>query len=401
MSMLLLACGALSCAAAGPDDGELDEDAEERDDAVGVDHPLPAIPPGCALKTKVITYNPNGWGTLLDAFEAHPTPCADYFIHLPALAADKSKPRGPAAPQGVRSRAGRFHAAAEFHFGGWSQVKGMTWYQKGVEFRKRMEAAGYNVERGDTWAINELPSTVRHDPTARQKIRNLVRGLYDGPPGAKKRAGIVYVIAMGQQTQNFGPYKASLEEWLSDDAFWNVMNEHVLYWGQETYTDPHHVCVGGTTVGEKAEHINDFTQHPARLAGNGPATVGPARGFFDQAYFPLMTAVWRNEVYGRTNVSLENMTHFVSHQTYAARSWASTHGYPDGRIGFAWDEHPEGATPAQVAQIAKRLARSIEGAYAIDGKAARACSPSGAFTLCQCKVSGASFNDGWKTFASW
>ena len=187
--MVVVAGLALSCAPAGLDDGESDELAEDRDDAVGTDFPLPPIPDNCALKTRVITYNPNGWKTLLDAFEADPTPCADYFIHLPAIVADKTKPRGPDAPQGVRARAGRFHAAAEFHWGAWSQKTGLTWYQKGVEFRKRMEAAGYNVDRGDTWAINELPSSVRKDATARKKVRDLVRGLYDGPPGAKKGNG--------------------------------------------------------------------------------------------------------------------------------------------------------------------------------------------------------------------
>jgi len=41
------------------------------------------------------------------------------------------------------------------------------------------------------------------------------------------------------------------------------------------------------------------------------------------------------------------------------------------------------------------------GAYGSGGTAARACSPSGAFTWCTPEVSGAAFNPAWDTFESW
>ena len=51
----------------------------------------------------------------------------------------------------------------------------------GVEARRRMAAAGYDAANGDTWAINEFPSSVRRDDgTARSDAREFVRGLYEG-----------------------------------------------------------------------------------------------------------------------------------------------------------------------------------------------------------------------------
>ena len=36
-----------------------------------------------------------------------------------------------------------------------------TWFDAGVEARQRMAAAGFDVSKGDTWAVNEFPSSVR------------------------------------------------------------------------------------------------------------------------------------------------------------------------------------------------------------------------------------------------
>jgi hypothetical protein len=75
--------------------------------------------------------------------------------------------------------------------------------------------------------------------------------------------------------------------------------------------------------------------------------------------------------------------------------------YPDGRIGFAWNEHPPGATPAQVQALATRIAQSIQGAYGDGGTATRACCPTGSYAWCKAVLGGARFNPGWVTFASW
>jgi len=132
----------------------------------------------------------------------------------------------------VRARKGRFHAVAELHYGAWSNVSTMTWLQKGIEFRKRMVAAGYNVTRGDTWAINELPSTVRYDAAVRANVRQLVQGLYTGPVGSPPRAGIVFVIGNGSADDEPQRVQGLPQGWLADGAFWSTMDKYVLHWAR-------------------------------------------------------------------------------------------------------------------------------------------------------------------------
>jgi hypothetical protein len=149
----------------------------------------------------------------------------------------------------------------------------------------------------------------------------------------------------------------------------------------------------------------------ARLAFNGPSTAGTARAVFNQAWLPLLNATWHKEAgsgYGNTMVTLDQIKHHLSTQVYATRSWASSHPYPDNRIGFAWDPVNVNSLPttewdAQVRELASRLGSALKYAYAPDGGAANvACSPSGAYTWCACNVSGASFNASWPSFwASW
>src|SRR5262249_35661821 len=152
-------------------------------------------------------------------------------------------PRGGNEPKSIRDHGARFHAMAEFHWGGWHNVTGMTWYQKGVEFRRRMVTQGYDIAAGDTWAINEVPSTFRSDPDVRTNVREAIRGLFDGPPGAPNLTGTVFLEGMGSTLQNIGPYKGNVEDTLSADAFWDAVAPHVRFWSQETYASPHTICV--------------------------------------------------------------------------------------------------------------------------------------------------------------
>jgi hypothetical protein len=117
---------------------------------------------------------------------------------------------------------------------------------------------------------------------------------------------------------------------------------------------------------------------------------------------PLMTAYWRDaKGYRNNRIALAQMETLASLEVYAARAWAIRNPYPDGRIGFAWNEHPPGATPAQVQALATRVAQSIQGAYGDAGTATRACSPTGSYAWCKAVLGGARFNPGWATFASW
>ncbi|MSP93102.1 MAG: hypothetical protein EXR79_15100 [Myxococcales bacterium] len=364
--------------------------------------PPPPFPTDCQVQAKIVTYNPVGWGVLANAFADDPAPCGDYFIHLPAIAGDKTQPRGEPAISGVHAHGGRFHVLAEFHWTGWAEVKTMTWAQKGVEFRKRMVDKGYVTGR-DHWAINELPSTVRTDPVVRQAVRDLVKALHSGPAGAATMGGAVFTTGMGQKTTNFAVYKPALKDWTLDAGFWQDMNASVKWWGQEVYADPAHVCVGSATVAQRAEAVNLYAFHHPRLAALGPAGANAARVFFNESEMPLLNGAWHSDAYNTTTIGLDAMKHFVSQQVYAARAWAVDHPYPDARIAFAWNDQLDGATPQQHAELAVRLASALRHAFDV-GKpqAAKACSPTGAYTWCACAMAGAAFNPGWQTtFDAW
>lgn len=394
----LAACALLALAPAACSPPEPEPDANELEDTLEDDE---ALAPGCAKNARIFTYDPNGWQRLTDAFVKNPSPCAHYYIHLPAIAGDKKQPRGQTAIDSVHDGGARFHAAAEFHWTGWSQSSSLTWYEKGVAFRKRMKDAGY-VDGRDTWAINELPSSVRSDPKVRAAVRDVVRGLYEGPPGSAPMGGMVFTVGMGSPTTNFSVYKPAMQDWLSDAAFWKQMNLHVRWWGQEVYPTPSNYCVKSATVAERAQRLNDFTMHPVTLAAAGPSAAAEARKFFDESYTPVMNAAFRSDAFNTTTISLDNMKAFVSTEIYATRWFANDHAAPDWRMGIAWNEHPEGVTDAAVTELADRIAAAVHAAYPDDDtKLSDICGTSGAYTLCHCNMSGAAFNDGWSTFRSW
>ena len=393
---LVLALGLIAgCAAdAGDNTDTTDDDAEALDTGTTC---------SAGNDVDVVVYTQDGYAELAQAFADHPTPCAHYYLSLPALAEHKDMPRGGTQPAVVRNHGAQFHAMAEFHWGGWRNVTGLTAYQKGVEFRRRMDAAGYDVASGDTWAINELPSTFRTDPEVRTRALDTIRGLYDGPPGSPKVKGAVFLEGMGSTLDYMGPYKSALEDTLRDDPFFRTVEGQTKWWGQETYASPKNVCIPGGNVGLEAQHINQFTHHVSLLAAAAPgSTANPAQTYFERQYTPMLNMAAASPGYDTADMSFEAMREFVSTQVYATRAWAGTHPDQHRRIGIGWTWNREKLSEDQINVLAKRVARSIAGAYSGDGgKAARACSPSGAFTFCHCAVAGAHFNDAWSAFDNW
>jgi hypothetical protein len=132
-----------------------------------------------------------------------------------------------------------------------------------------MAAAGYAP--GDTWAINELSSAVRTKPASQARARDAMRGLYTGPRGAPPQQGAVFVVGLGQQLVNFGPYKGQLEGWLDNAAWWTAVWPYVAWWAQEAYPSCSRVCVAGTKVGVRSTRLNEFREgmevRPLRVDG--------------------------------------------------------------------------------------------------------------------------------------
>ena len=134
-----------------------------------------------------VFYAATDWLRLATKLAATASPCAEYYVSVPPIVGDKTNLR-PGQADRIRALGANFHALAEFHWTTWSRWvtdNATTWYAAGVEMRKRMAQAGFDVAAGDTWAVNEFPSTVRSGSgTARENARELVRGLYEGDTGA-------------------------------------------------------------------------------------------------------------------------------------------------------------------------------------------------------------------------
>jgi hypothetical protein len=377
------------------------------------------LPASCTAPVDVVLWETQLWMILGHELALSPNPCARYYVSLPPVPCAPGEtlklcPRGGNAAQAIRDLGPQFHAMAEFHWGSWSQYvaqTGMSWHDAGVEFRRRMGDAGYDVDSGDLWEINEFPSSVRTGiGPARANTENAVRGLDAGEPGSTPVKGTVFIIGMGHGTTNLSVYKPAVERWLKDTTFWTSMNAHVRFFAQEVYADPKKTCVPGSTVATRSHRVNEFVEHLGSLAAVAPGTAGTARSYLKHAYVPLMNAAWGQEPrvgLGDTRVPLVAMKKFVSLELYATRAWGATHAVPGRRVGFAWAPRnslgqSDAGYKASLDELALRMAQGIRDGYDPDtGSAARACSPSGSAGECACSVNGAAFNPAWAGFSSY
>jgi hypothetical protein len=351
---------------------------------------------GCT-PLRLVFYTPTDWLRIATKMAANQASCGQYYISIPPLAADKTNFR-PDQPWRIRALGSNFHAMCEISYNGWSSwvnTTGASWYEAGVEARRRMAAQGFDVSAGDVWAVNESSSAVRTGAgNARRNLRDLVRGLYDAAGEGPAVKGAVYVIgAAGQGNTSLSLYKGTLEMWLGDGAFWSDMQTYVSDWAQEAYGDFRNYAVAGASLEARGEELNAWLQHPLRLANSGPDDVATARTFLQSAYSPLANAAWRyTQAFGWTDVPFDQMQDYVSAQTYAARS-AGTH------FGFAWTpKRPDTETITQFSiesgAVADRLAAAIH-------DSAEAPTAACGAEWCTSAVDGAWFNESWRDFASW
>jgi hypothetical protein len=145
-----------------------------------------------------------------------PSPCVDYYVVIPPLAADKTALRLP-QDDVIRALGPQFHPVAEMALGtltGWNvwvhAVPGRTWFDAGVEFRRRMAAAGYRFDLGETWLLNEFDGSTRRDEAqySRAAMKELLRGLYYGDGSGPTVPGIVE-IGIGTPTRTFRMSRAT------------------------------------------------------------------------------------------------------------------------------------------------------------------------------------------------
>jgi hypothetical protein len=361
---------------------------------------------GCTEITTVIMYSESTYELRLpEAFAASPDPCTRYYVHLPALATDKTTPRMGADK--VHALGPNFHAMAEFQWGAWRQWVDASpgtrdWETAGKEFRNRMVQAGYDLQNGDIWAINEFPTTTR---TGENDVwtheRSAVKALAIGD-GTLTVKGVVYTAGMGQTLQNVSTLKSNIENWLQQNDWWADMNKYVRWYAYEVYADPHNNCVVGSNVLADSEAVSAYLEHLPRLAHEGGAATATAASFLQHHYVPLVNAAWNsNNGFGDNTISMGDFVKFSRLQVYSTHVNAAHVGYPGRRIGFAWA--PKDSTVQQEQYLAGQIANAVGRAYPANkfynyGK--YACNVSGALDGCGCTTAG-NYNQAWDAFGTW
>jgi hypothetical protein len=366
---------------------------------------LSSFPGGCR-RSEFLFYAARDWLRLAAKLAERASPCADYYVSIPPLVADKTKPR-PNQGRYFRALGPRFHAVAEIHWATWQQwvrSTGRSWYEAGVEARRRMAAAGYDAAHGDTWAINEFPSSVRRDlGTARESARAFVRGLHEGD--GRPLQGAVFVIGVMHGTTNASLYKSTMKRWLADTPFWRDMARTVRFWGQEVYADARRWGVAGAAPDIRRDYLNDFLQHASRLGSVAPRRYGVASAFLARTHTPVANAGWQWPVgLGWTMVTGDQMRHFVSSQTHALRHYASTQPGTE-RFGFAWAPNNEIGLPdavfiAETDLLLDRLGAALSESGVSTLGAVDACDATGV-DWCRADVGGAEFTEAWHIFSAW
>jgi hypothetical protein len=387
----------------------------------------------CRLHAKAIFWTADDWRLLGEELAAQVSPCADYYISIPPLAADKKRLRVQQDDL-IRALGPRFHPVAEVVLGGptgWAASwvdgsPGRTWFDAGVEFRRRMAEAGYRFDLGETWLLNELDRSTRRDelPYTRNAMTDLLRGLYYGDGTGPAVRGIVEIgIAYTHQNiPDVEGYKSEMKAWLQDSDFWTNVAPYISVLTKEVYPDARFWGVAGSSRSDRRRHLTQYMEHVMNLVDAGPARIAAARSLFRRTYMPLGNATWPAKGpdpytppfccgHGWTMMPLQGMLSFVSEQVYAVRTYAAAHpkGPPKGRLGFSWQPTnnfnlaPEEWEAAKRA-IASRIGAAIRYAYR-PGPAAPsgACSPPGGReNWCRgANIAGAAFTSVWKTFERW
>jgi hypothetical protein len=275
-----------------------------------------SIPTKAAKDRSAVYYSQSGFGTLLKSVLAHNNPNENYYFVVDAPPSDKTGVKGR---QWVNAPA-NIHPVYEFNRAAWSKMPG-TWQQKGQEFRQEMTAAG--LPANTMWAVNEASSGIRaKSPLARRQMEALVTGLASNGAGQPRDRGIVFQQGPG--------YVQGLGNEMKDNKFWNAMKQDVWRYMPETYVAPQRY------LGWKTPQQQHY------LFG---ADTGNARPMFG----PLMSAFAGNAAYGTTHATLPEMRRFVAAQL------AQVHAKGQDVYGMAWNEHPAGMSPAQLAALANTV----------------------------------------------
>jgi hypothetical protein len=349
---------------------------------------------GCR-PARVVFYAQTDWLRLATKLAAAPSPCAQYFVSVPPLAADKTQARSGQASQ-IRALGPQYHAVDEINYGAWASwvaAGNGSFADAGALARQRMAAAGFDPAAGDTWALNELSSAVRAGAgSARANAVAFLNAL--AGDGVK---GIVFTAGVSQSTPDLSTYKVNLQNWLQDAGFWSAVANDTSDFAYENYGDVRDYAVAGTSPQQRRDTLVQYLGHVAALAAAGPDAVATARAVLQQTYSTFGNAAWSWQgAYGYTAAPLATMQDFVAGQAYAARSFAAATGATIDRFGYAWA--PANVSTSDSGALLDALAAAIrDSGTPADDPGVLACAPG----RCATALDGAQLTTAWSQFSTW
>lgn len=336
-----------------------------------------------------------------------------------------------------------FHAAPVFNWNAWAnwkQVNNKTWFDAGVEFRKRTVDAG--CQDGDKWFLNELHSdwfgfrfSEATRKAARARIVSALRGLYEGGT-LPDVTGFPADVARQHNLPEpgFTQYRTSLPKAYQAKNFWRSVRRYTEGWSKEVYNRCAQVCTGDAVATIANNGVNNYSYHQRFLALAAPDTstdtYAPVKTTLGEDYSPLMNAIFNSslEVYG-SRITLGQMTRLIRQQVYSARLAAEFRYGSAGRIGFAWKEsdlysfadprfdcndgpsneceraRALAATAKAAEQMAANLAAAIRNAYVPNALPLAACRDDDGtgplYVGCRPSRTGADYYPAWNRFKSW
>lgn len=344
---------------------------------------------------RVVFYAQTDWLRLATKLAQFPSDCAQYYISVPPLAADKTEARAGQAAQ-IRALGPSFHAVDEISYAGWANwvASGAgSFADAGALARQRMAAAGFDTAAGDTWALNELSSAVRAGTgSARANALAFLNAL--AGDGVK---GIAFGAGVSQLTPDLSTYKVNLQNWLQDSTFWTTIANDVGDFAYENYGDIRAYAVDGSSPQQRRDATVQYLGHLEALANAAPPAAAAARSFLQQTYVTFGNAAWSwTSSYGYTATDLLGMQDYVSGQAYAARSFGAASGASVDRFGYAWA--PANVSTADSGALLDVVATAIRDSGSItDDPGIAAC----ASNRCGRPFAGAAFTPAWQQFSAW
>ena len=303
--------------------------------------------------------------------------CAEYYLTIPPADADKTEASETA---GRSSRCGR----SILTFIPWPRSdsrrkpagasgpsgKGGSFYDAGVEARRRMAKAGLDVGAGEIWAVNELGRTsARTSPAGEMRCAEFSAACTRAETICQRRAG----------SSSTSAHSTSPSRRVQGDARGVAHRRGVL---ERPRQRVRRLLRGGglrrpaglggprASLADRTGALNDFFYHVPNLAQAGPNEADAARTVLER-----IRAADKRRVATRPHRANEprlprddGPVHL--REVYAMREYgADATTVPDDAIGFAWAPNPARRRATRMPgedTVTKRLAAAIRDA--LDGE---------------------------------